>query len=157
GKNQLQSPAFADQSRQALRSAATRKQSQFNFRLTKLRMLTGQPDGTSHRGFAAAPQSETVDGRNHWFAKVLNQIKNVLSVTARLFCLNSADRSELADVCTGDECFISRTCQDDAAYRFVIACIFKRDLQVVPGSVVQSVQHLRTIQRHISDVVLLLV
>ena len=37
GKNELQGPAFSDQPRQPLRSAAARQQSQFDFRLAEFR------------------------------------------------------------------------------------------------------------------------
>src|SRR5262249_31126612 len=51
-KNELQRTPFPNQSRKPLRSAAAGKQSQFDFRLAKLRGLSGDPDCASHRRLA---------------------------------------------------------------------------------------------------------
>src|SRR5262249_45445793 len=48
GKDDLQGVALPDQPGHALRSTATRNESQFHFRLAELRVLCGHPDGASH-------------------------------------------------------------------------------------------------------------
>src|SRR5262249_57995179 len=65
--------------------------------------------------------------------------------------------SQLADVGTGDECFVARSRQDDAAHGGVILCILESGPQIFPRLFIQSVEDLGPIKRHIGDRPVLLV
>src|SRR4051812_30692126 len=58
GEDELQGATLPDQPRQALRTAATRKDAQLNFGLAELRVLCGHPDGAGHRRLASAAERE---------------------------------------------------------------------------------------------------
>ena len=72
---------------------------------------------------------------------------NVLDFSAS----TARDLSELADVGAGDECFIAGSSQDDAAHGGVIPCILKSGLEILPRSLVQSVEDFRAIESDIGD------
>src|SRR4029077_17922728 len=53
GKNELQRATFADEAWQTLRSTAAGNDSQLHFRLTELRVLSGNSNRASHGCFAS--------------------------------------------------------------------------------------------------------
>ncbi len=88
-QDELQSAALADQTWQALGSAAARNESQGDFGLAELRPLDGDPNRAGHRGLAAATQGKAIDSRNHRFAEILDEIEHPLPETAGLFSFES--------------------------------------------------------------------
>ena len=75
---------FADQPRQTLCSAAAGDYSQFHFRLTELRVLSGDSNRARHGCFASATKREAVHRCDHGLAEIFDQIENTLSKRARL-------------------------------------------------------------------------
>ena len=157
GKDELQGAAFSDQSRQALRAAAARNESQLDFGLAELRVVHRDPDGASHRRLAAAAERKAIDRRDHRLAEVLDEIEDLLPETAGLLRLERRGMRELADVGARDECFVAGARQDDAAHCRVISRVLECGPQICPSRRVQGVEHLGPIDGHIGDGVLLLV
>ena len=153
-QDELQGAALADQTRQALGSAAARNESQGDFGLAELRALDGDPDRAGHRGLAAAAQGKAIDGRHHRLAEILDEIEHLLPETAGLFGLESGQVCELADIGAGDEGLVAGTRQDDAADRRIIACILEGLAQVRPGRRIQRVEDFRAIDGDVGDAVL---
>src|SRR4029077_4866004 len=118
-------------------------QSQFDFGLAKFCRLRRYSDRAGHCRLTSAPKGKAVDGGDYGFPKILNEIKNVLTVPAGLFCPDSTDRSKFADVCTRDEGFISRARENDSTHGGVITGIFKRRAQLFPGFSTQRIHGLR--------------
>src|SRR6185503_14660162 len=56
-----------------------------------------------------------------------------------------------------NECLIARTRQDHAAHLSIVPRILKSRSQVLPCSLIESVEHLGTIESHINDAALLFV
>src|SRR5882724_121874 len=71
-KDELQGPAFANQTRQPLCSAGAGRDSKFHFGLSEFGRLRGDPNGASHSRFTTAAEREPIDGRDHRLAQVLN-------------------------------------------------------------------------------------
>ena len=80
-----------------------------------------------------------------------------MSVTAGLFRFDCRDLREFADVRSRDERFIARSCQDNAAHRSIIPRVLESRLQVLPGCLIQRVEHPGTIKSHIGDGAFLLI
>ena len=120
-------------------------------------LLRRDPDCTSHRRFAAAAERKAIDCCYHRLAEILDKVEDRLSVTAGLFCFDCRDMSEFADVRSRDERFVSRSCQDNAAHRSIIPRVLESRSQVLPGSLIESVEHFGAIESHIGDGVLFLV
>src|SRR5207247_11263545 len=114
------------------------------------------PDGTWHRRYAAAAEREAIHCGYHRLAEILDEVKDQLSVTAGVLCFDCCGVSEFADVRSCDERFIPSSRQDNAAYCSVIARILESRLQVFPGLLIQSVEHLGAIKSDIGYGVLLL-
>src|SRR5882672_3848137 len=85
-QDELQGAALADQTRQALRSAAARNESQGDLGLAEFRGLHREPDGAGHRGLAAAAERKAIDGRDHRLAEIFDQIEDLLPEAAGLLC-----------------------------------------------------------------------
>src|SRR5438309_615662 len=77
--------------------------------------------------------------------------------SARGLGVDGRDVGGLAGSRARDERFVTRSGDDDAAHRGVIARVLERRPQVLPRSLIQRVQHLGAIERHIGDPFLLLV
>src|SRR4029077_14204734 len=107
-----------------------------------------------HRGLAAAAQGKTIDRRNHRLAEILDEIEDLLPETAGLFGLESREVCELADIGTSDEGLVAGACQDDAADRRILTCIFEGLAQVRPGRRVQRIEAPRGIDGDIGDAAL---
>src|SRR5207245_8099690 len=84
GKNKLKRAAFPDEARQTLRSSAARDYSQFHFRLTELRVLSGDSNRASHRRFASAAKGKAVNRGDHGLAEIIDQIEDTWSKRTRL-------------------------------------------------------------------------
>src|SRR5207249_1592529 len=111
----------------------------------------------SHCRFATTTERKAIDGCYHRLAEILDEIEDLLSVRAGLFRFYCRDMRELADVGSRDERFIPSSRQDDAAHLRIIPCVLKGCSKVFPGSLIESVEHLRTIQRHVGNGALFLV
>lgn len=122
-----------------------------DFRLTKLRALHGDTDGAGHRRLAAASQRKSVDRRDHRLAESLDEIEHLLPVTTGPFGFDCARLRQVTDIGAGDEGFIARARQDDAAHGRIILRILEGGPQVLPGRRIQGVQHLGPVDRHIGD------
>ena len=85
------------------------------------------------------------------------RVQDRLPEAAGPFCFHRSDMSEFADVRASDEGLIARPCQNDAAHLSVIPRLFESRPQVRPRSVIESVENLGTIHRHIGDGALLFV
>ena len=103
------------------------------------------------------PSAKPLIGRDHRLAEILDEIEDLLAEAARLLCLERRDMRELADVGAGDESLVAGACQDDAAYRGVVARILEGRPQILPGRRIQRVEHLGPIDRHIGDCAFFLV
>ena len=125
--------------------------------LAKLRALHRDADGAGHRRLATAAQCKAVDRSYHRLAEVLDEIEHRLTVTAGSFGIDCAGLREVADVSAGDEGFVARTGQDDAAHGRVVLSILEGGPQLLPCRPVQGVQHLGPVDGHISDRATLLV
>src|SRR5882724_3823517 len=157
GKDELQGPAFSDQTRQPLCSASAGRDSKFHFGLSEFGRLRGDPNGASHSRFTTAAEREPVDGRDHRLAQVLNQVKHGLSIAAGFLALDRRQVSEFADVCSRDECLVASPGQDNAVHLVIIAGCFERCSQVFPRLPIQRVENPRAIERHIRNGALFLV
>src|SRR5258707_7232670 len=124
GKDELQAPAFANQTRQPLCSAGARQDAKFHFGLSEFRRLRGDPNGASHSRFTTAAEREPVDGRDHRLAQVLNRIKHGLSISSRFLALYRPHVCQVADVCSRAEFLVARCCPGHAAYLGIPACPF---------------------------------
>src|SRR5262249_61276326 len=102
--------------RRPLRATAAREQSQLDFGLAELGVLDGDPDGACHGRFATTAERKTIDGCNHRFAEVLDEIEDSLPEAARPFRFERPDMRELADVCSGDERLVPSPREDDTAH-----------------------------------------
>src|SRR5207247_1711739 len=102
-EDQLQSHAFADQSRQTLRAAVSRRDAQLHFGLSKLRVLTGNSDVARHRQLATAAQREAIDRGDDWFAARLDAPQDTLATLRPRFSVEWSLLREIADVGSGDE------------------------------------------------------
>src|SRR6185369_3969578 len=157
GQDQLKSPAFTDQSRQTLRSAAARDESQTDFGLSELGGLDRNPDRASHRGFAAAAEREAIDSGDDRLAEVFDQVEDLLPEAARLLGLNRADMRELANIGTGDECLVSSSREDDAAHHRVVARVLEGRPEIGPGWGVKGVEDLRAIDGDVGNAAFLFI
>ena len=81
--------------------------------------------------------------------RVLDEIEHLLPVTAGPFGFDCARLRQVADIGAGDEGFIARARQDDAAHGRIILRILEGAPQVLPGRRIQGVQHLGPVDRHI--------
>src|SRR5712671_312178 len=149
GKDELQAPAFANQTRQPLCSAGARQDAKFHFGLSEFRRLRGDPNGASHSRFTTAAEREPVDGRDHRLAQVLNQVKHGLSIAAGFLALDRRQVSEFADVCSRYECLVASPRQNNAAHFAIIARFLEGSSQVFPRFPVQRVEDFGTIERHV--------
>src|SRR5438552_3734881 len=104
GKDELQGPAFANQTRQPLCSAGARQDSKFHFGLYEFRRLRGDPNGASHSRFTTAAEREPVDGRDHRITQDFNQAEHVLSIAAGVLALDRPQVSEFVHVRTRAVC-----------------------------------------------------
>jgi hypothetical protein len=125
GQNQLQRAPLSDQSWQTLRSTAAGNHSQFHFWLSKLCGVNGNANGAGHCRFATATKRKTIDSCNHRLPKILDKIKNLLSVSAGLFRLYGGDLSEFANVSPSDECFIACSSKNGSTHICIISRIFE--------------------------------
>ncbi len=130
---------------------------ELHFGLAELCALDGDPDGASHRRLAATAERKAIDCGDHRLAEVLDEIEDLLSEAAGLFCVDRRGVRELADVGARDERFVAGSGQDDAAHRGVVPRIFESCSQVRPCWSIQGVEHLWAIDCHIGDVPALLV
>src|ERR1700674_1331433 len=108
GQNELQGATLADETWQALRSAAARNESERDFGLAELRTVRRDPDRARHRRLTATAERETIDGRDDRLPQILDDIEHLLSKTAGLFCFVRRDMRELADIGAGDERLVAR-------------------------------------------------
>src|SRR4051812_1542750 len=108
GQDELQRATLADETREALRSAATRNESERDFGLAELRAVRRDPDRARHRRLTATAERETIDSRDNRLSQILDDIEHLLSKTAGLFCFERCDMRELADVGTSDERLVAR-------------------------------------------------
>ena len=115
------------------------------------------PDGARHRRLAPATERKAVDGGDHRLTEVFDEGEDVLPIPARPLGLDGREVSDLADVRSRDERFVSRPGEDDTAHRGIITRALERGSQVLPRSLIQRVEHLGPIEGHIRDAVLLLV
>src|SRR6266404_3090474 len=136
GKDELQGPAFANQTRQPLCSAGARRDSKFHFGLSEFGRLRGDPNCASHSRFTTAAEREPV--------------------AAGFLALDRRQVSKFADVCSRDECLVAGSGQNHAAYLAIVACLLKCGPQVVPRFPVQRIEDLGAIERHVRDGTLLL-
>lgn len=90
-KDELQCTTLSHQTRQSLRAAATRDESEGDFRLAELRCLHRDPDRASHRRLAATAESKAVDRRYYGLAKVLDEIEDLQIILASRSCTNWND------------------------------------------------------------------
>src|SRR6266516_223006 len=157
GKDELQGPAFANQTRQPLCSAGAGQDSKYHFGLSEFRRLRGDPNGASHSRFTTAAEREPVDGGDHRLAQVLNQAKHGLSIAAGFLALDRRQVSEFADVCSRDECLVASPGENNAAHLVIIAGFFERCSQVLPRFPAQRIEDLGAIERHVRDGTLLLI
>src|SRR5262249_32366074 len=145
-KNKLQCATFSNQPRQALRSTAAWKESQGNFRLAKLGVLRGYPDGTSHCRFAAATEGKAIDCCNHWLCEILDEIQDRLSEAARLLRFDGRYMREFVDISSGDEGFVARSGENNAPHCSIVFCVLECGSEVIPGWRIQGVEDLGTIE-----------
>src|SRR5258705_6529677 len=103
GQDELQRTTLADETWQALRSAAARNESKRDFGLAELRAVRRDPDRARHRRLAATAERETIDSRDDRLPKILDDIEHLLSKTAGLFCFALCNKPELADIGAGHE------------------------------------------------------
>src|SRR6202521_5957098 len=108
GQDELQRATLANETWQALRSAAARNESERDFGLAELRTLRRDPDRARHRRLTATAERETIDGRDNRLPQILDDIEHLLSKTAGLFCFVRRDMRELADIGAGDERLVAR-------------------------------------------------
>src|SRR5258708_1656353 len=64
GQDELQRATLADETWEALRSAAARNESERDFGLTELRAVRRDPDRARHRRLTATAERETIDSRD---------------------------------------------------------------------------------------------
>src|SRR6266496_2037724 len=125
GQDELQRATLADETRQALCSAAARNESERDFGLAELRTVRRDPDRARHRRLTATAERETIDRRDDRLSQIFDDIENLLSKTAGLFCLERCDMRELADIGAGDECLVARARQNDTANRRVVSRVLE--------------------------------
>src|SRR5271169_6784181 len=75
--------ALATQTSEPLRAAVSGNDSEFHFRLAKLRVLAGLADRAGQRQFASTSQRETVDRRDGGFPQRFEAMENALAEGCR--------------------------------------------------------------------------
>ncbi len=152
----MQGPAFADQSRQALRAAAAGKESELHLGLAELGVFRRDANGAGHRRLAAAAERETIDGGDHRLAEIFHELEHALPETARFLGFDRRHMRQFADIRACDEGFVASAGENDAAYGGIVPGILERHTQILPGRRIQRVHHPGAIERHISDTALFL-
>src|SRR6266404_1955856 len=150
-QDEPQGPPLADQTRQPLRAAAARDESQGDLGLAEFGGLDRDPEGAGHGRLAAAAQRKAVDRCEHRLAKILDEIEHALPEAAGLLGLDGRHIRKLGDVGTGNECLGAGARQDDAAHRRIVPGILEGLPQVRPRRGIEGVEDLRAIDRDIGD------
>src|SRR2546426_10636834 len=103
GQNELHRDAFAHESRQALRAAVARRDSQLHLWLPELRVLAGDTDVARHRQLAAAAQGESVDRGDDRLAAGLESPQHALPALRARLAVEGPLPRQITDVGAGDE------------------------------------------------------
>ena len=119
--------------------------------------LRGDADGASHRRLAAAAERKAVDRRDHRLAEILDEIEDALSVSGltaplrrRSLASSLMSAPAMNALSPAPVRMTPRTAASFCASSKAVA-------QVLPCRLVQGVEHLGPVERHIGDRALLLV
>ena len=96
------------QTRQPLRTAVTRNNSQLHFRLSQFRVAAGDAQRARQSQLAPAAQRETVDRGNRRFPQRLEAMNNFLSVQSKFPAVHRSLLRQFVDVRASDERFLAR-------------------------------------------------
>ena len=140
-----------------MRSSVAWDDADRHLRLAELRGLDGQSDRASHRQLAAAAQGEAVDGRDDRLAEVFDDRGEALPLSRLGLGLGRGVVGHLGDVRAGCKRLVARAGQDHAAHAGIVSGLVEDLAELGDRGLVEGVEHLRPVERHVGDRSLFLV
>src|SRR5580658_6923384 len=140
---------FAGQSRQTLRTAVARYQSEVDLRLPELRVLARDAYVAGHGKLAAAPERESIDRHHDRFPETLDLTRDALPSAGLLGPgAGRAQCVELGDVSSRGEGLLSGAGDDDDADFVVALHVAQCRRELVQEPRAQRVENAWTVKRN---------
>ena len=155
GQDHFHRLAFADDLSQTLGAAIPGNHPKAHLRQAHAGVGRGDAHVGRHGQFQAAAKGESVDGRHHRFAALLDPVEQVaLTATRQLLALGLVEVGEFFDVRAGHEGLFARASQDDDANFWVVLGRFKGRAEGVDDVAVERIEGFRPMDRQGEDAIL---
>src|SRR5581483_757617 len=112
GEDLLHRESLAYQTRQTLRAAVTRDNSEFDLGLADFGVFASETHGAGQGDLAAAAESEAVNAGDHRLPEIFDQVQDGLTFVGVLLAANCIVLGQFRYVRTRDESLLARPGED---------------------------------------------